>query len=177
MGLAEKVTGTMSTYTTEGSVTVAGTKYNANVKSANSIYNLATTVDRSKDVTVYLDPYGYALYVDADTSVEYAVVLNYTAKAGDFNDTEKAELLFTDGTRKTVEVETNDPVASTFDKVVQSKLSKYDIVSYTVNSDDVYSITRVADAQTGKIGSAFVMKNGSNTFSIVDGNKANVAGG
>ena len=51
----------MSTYTTEGSVTVAGTKYNANVKSANSIYNLATTVDRSKDVTVYLDPYGYAL--------------------------------------------------------------------------------------------------------------------
>ena len=111
MGLAEKVTGTMSTYTTEGSVTVAGTKYNANVKSANNIYNLATTVDRSKDVTVYLDSYGYALYVDADTSVEYAVVLNYTANAGDFNNTAKAELLFTDGTRKTVEVD----VPSTLD--------------------------------------------------------------
>ena len=121
MGLAEKVSGTMSTYTTEGSVTVAGTKYNANAKSATNIYNLATTVDRSKDVTVYLDPYGYALYVDADTSVEYAVVLNYTSKAGDFNDTAKAELPFTDGTTKTGEVDyTGDDVDNKGNNLAES---------------------------------------------------------
>ena len=154
MGLAEKVSGTMSTYTTEGSVTVAGTKYNANAKSATNIYNLATTVDRSKDVTVYLDPYGYALYVDADTSVEYAVVLNYTSKAGDFNDTAKAELLFTDGTTKTVEVDYTGDVVDVDDNNIADatptgdKLNKYDIVSYSVDSDDVYDITLVADSQT-----------------------------
>ena len=153
MGLAEAVTGTMSRYTTEGSVTVAGTKYDANVKSATNIYNLASTVDRSKDVTVYLDPYGYALYVDADTSVEYAVVLNYTSKAGDFNDTAKAELLFTDGTTKTVEVDYTGSVALDSNNIAvatptDNSLNKYDIVSYSVDSDDVYDITLVADSQT-----------------------------
>ena len=182
MGLAEKVTGTMSTYTTEGSVTVAGTKYNANVKSANNIYNLATTVDRSKDVTVYLDPYGYALYVDADTSVEYAVVLNYTANAGDFNDTDKAKLLLSDGTVVTVEVDVpSAQVPSTtpsneFNAYTANKLSKYDIVSYSIDSDDVYDLNLVADAQNGNDGGAFELKSGSNTFSIVAGNVANVNG-
>ena len=181
MGLAEKVTGTMSTYTTEGSVTVAGTKYNANVKSANNIYNLATTVDRSKDVTVYLDPYGYALYVDADTSVEYAVVLNYTAKAGDFNDTAKAELLFTDGTRKTVEVDVPSDLTSVspgpynFNTDTDGKLTKYDIVSYTVDSDDVYSLNLVADAADGKAGANVeLVTNGRNTINAAVDNKANL---
>lgn len=176
MGLAEKVSGTMSTYTTEGSVTVAGTKYNANAKSATNIYNLATTVDRSKDVTVYLDPYGYALYVDADTSVEYAVVLNYTSKAGDFNDTAKAELLFTDGTRKTVEVDVPSALdASAFGADEPGKLTKYDIVSYTVDSDDVYSLNLVADAADGKAGANVeLVTNGRNTINAAVDNKANL---
>ena len=63
MALAEKVTGTMSTYTTTGSVTVNGTKYEANKKSAANIAGFASTVDKSKDVDVYLDAYGYGLYV------------------------------------------------------------------------------------------------------------------
>ena len=183
MGLAEKVSGTMSTYTTEGSVTVAGTKYNANAKSATNIYNLATTVDRSKDVTVYLDPYGYALYVDADTSVEYAVVLNYTANAGDFNDTDKAKLLLSDGTVVTVEVDVPSTQVPTvnlptdeFNAYTPNKISKYDIVSYSVDSDDVYDLNLVADAQNGNDGGAFELKSGSNTFSIVAGNVANVNG-
>ena len=176
MGLAEKVTGTMSTYTTEGSVTVAGTKYNANAKSAKKIYNLATTVDRSKDVTVYLDPYGYALYVDADTSVEYAVVLNYTAEAGDFNDTAKAELLFTDGARKTVKVDVPSALdASAFGTDEPGKLTKYDIVSYTVDSDDVYSLNLVADAANGKAGANVeLVTNGRNTINAAVDNKANL---
>ncbi|MBM6911575.1 S-layer homology domain-containing protein [Oscillibacter valericigenes] len=176
MGLAEKVTGTMSTYTTEGSVTVAGTKYNANAKSAKKIYNLATTVDRSKDVTVYLDPYGYALYVDADTSVEYAVVLNYTAEAGDFNDTAKAELLFTDGARKTVKVDVPSALdASAFGADEPGKLTKYDIVSYTVDSDDVYSLNLVADAADGKAGANVeLVTNGRNTINAAVDNKANL---
>ena len=56
-----------------------GTKYEANKKSAANIAGFASTVDKSKDVDVYLDAYGYGLYVDADTSVEYAVILAYEA--------------------------------------------------------------------------------------------------
>ena len=183
MAKAEAVTGAMSTYTTTGSVTVAGTKYDANVKSAVNIANFVTSVDKGSDVTVYLDAYGYALYVDADVAVNYAVVLNYTANAGDFNNTPKAELLFTDGTVKTVEVQKNITTGSTGfvnpvngNVVYEAGLTKYDVVSYTVNSKDVYTINVVADAQDGKDGGAFVMQNGSNTFSIVDSNKANVNG-
>ena len=52
-------------------------------------------------------------------------------------------------------------------------MTKYDIVSYTVDSDDVYTITVVADAVDGKDGGAFVLKNGSNEFSIASGNATN----
>ena len=67
----------MSGYTTKGSVTVSGTKYDANTASKNEIAGFITTVDKGSDISVYLDKYGYGLYVDADTSAEYAVVLNY----------------------------------------------------------------------------------------------------
>ena len=190
MYLTEKVTGVMSGYTTEGSVTVSGTKYNANTASKTKIANFITTVDKGSDISVYLDKYGYSLYVDADTSAEYAVVLNYVPNAGDFNDTAKAKLLFTDGTTKTVEVSLTAAqtpvirpaaggVAATdeFNAYTDSKVSKYDIVSYTVDSDKVYTLTLVADAYAGKTGvDAFKLTNGSNEFSVVSGNVANVAG-
>ena len=190
MYLTEKVTGVMSGYTTEGSVTVSGTKYNANTASKTKIAAFSATVDKGSDISVYLDKYGYGLYVDADTSAEYAVVLNYVANAGDFNDTAKAKLLFTDGTTKTVEVSLTAAqtpvirpaaggVAATdeFNAYTDSKVSKYDIVSYTVDSDKVYTLTLVADAYAGKTGvDAFKLTNGSNEFSVVSGNVANVAG-
>ena len=182
MYLTEKVTGVMSGYTTEGSVTVSGTKYNANKASKTNITNFITTVDKGSDISVYLDKYGYGLYVDADTSAEYAVVLNYVANAGDFNDTAKAKLLFTDGTTKTVEVsltaaQTPATTPDEFNAYTDSKVSKYDIVSYTVDSDKVYALTLVADANAGKTGvDAFKLTNGSNEFSVVSGNVANVAG-
>ena len=182
MYLTEKVTGVMSGYTTEGSVTVSGTKYNANTASKTKIAAFSATVDKGSDISAYLDKYGYGLYVDADTSAEYAVVLNYVANAGDFNDTAKAKLLFTDGTTKTVEVSltaAQTPATSPdeFNDYTDSKVSKYDIVSYTVDSDKVYALTLVADANAGKTGvDAFKLTNGSNEFSVVSGNVANVAG-
>ena len=184
MYLTEKVTGVMSGYTTEGSVTVSGTKYNANTASKTKIAAFSATVDKGSDISVYLDKYGYGLYVDADTSAEYAVVLNYKNNAGDFNDTKKAELLFTDGTTKTVEVNlpdlnndgTPDEECTTgnFEHHEDSKINKYDIVSYTVDSDKVYTLTLVADAYDGNAGGSFVLENGKNEFSLV---KKTVVGG
>ena len=184
MYLTEKVTGVMSGYTTKGSVTVSGTKYDANTASKTKIAAFSATVDKGSDISVYLDKYGYGLYVDADTSAEYAVVLNYKNNAGDFNDTKKAELLFTDGTTKTVEVNlpdlnndgTPDEECTTgnFEHHEDSKINKYDIVSYTVDSDKVYTLTLVADAYDGNAGGSFVLENGKNEFSLV---KKTVVGG
>ena len=174
MELAEAVTGTMSRYTTQGSVTVAGTEYDANVASKAKIQTYVPSVDRGDEITIYLDPYGYVVYVDADVEVNYAVVLGYEEENS--LDSARARLLFTDGTTKVVEVQNGiTPLANGFnDGIYGAGLSKYDIVSYTVDSDDVYTITVVADAVDGKDGGAFVLKNGSNEFSIAAGNVANV---
>lgn len=79
------------------------------------------------------------------------VVLDYSNKAGDFNTTKKAKLLFTDGSTKTVEVAiaaaqtptinpTATPAVDEFNAYTNGKVSKYDIVSYTIGTDDVYEL-------------------------------------
>ena len=178
MALAEKVTGAMSTYTISGNVTVGGTKYDANKASVLTVKDTVAAVDKGDDVTIYLDANGYVLYVDADADVKYAVVLDYSDRAGDFNTTKKAKLLFTDGTTKTVEVSLPDgqTVASPFNATTgvladgaseDTTLSMYDIVSYTIGTDDVYELTLVANARTtadGVTGGTKLVTNGKNTF-------------
>ena len=167
----EKVSGAMSAYTTEGSVTVGGTKYDANKASEAEILNMSQTVDKGTDVTVYLDAYGYALYVDADTNDEYAVILDYAAPYGLNN--ARVKLLFTDGTTKKVDLKKNITYNNS---ATANGFNQYDIVSYTVNSDEEYTLTLVADSQTANAGGGFVLKNGATSFSLISGNTANIGG-
>ena len=192
MGLAEAVTGTMSRFTTEGSVTVDGEKYDADATSVSKIVDYMASVDRNSDVTVYLDEYGYVLYVDADTEASYAVVLEYNKSAGDWNDTAKAKLLFTDGTTESVEVElekvfkndgSDDALTAALNgdffsgNNADAQLSKYDIVSYTVDSDDVYHLNLVADAKTTDVANGTVMiGDGKNVVSLRNSNNVNIHG-
>ena len=174
MALAEKVTGAMSTYTISGNVTVGGTKYDANKMSVSTVKDTVAAVDKGDDVTIYLDANGYVLYVDADADVKYAVVLNYKTKVGDLNDETKAKLLFTDGTTKTVKValagsltaETDFSTVLAADAAEATTLSQYDIVSYTIGTDDVYELTLVANARTTATasGATKLVSNGKNTF-------------
>ena len=184
MALAEKVTGAMSTYTISGNVTVGGTKYDANKMSVSTVKDTVAAVDKGDDVTIYLDANGYVLYVDADADVKYAVVLNYKTKVGDLNDETKAKLLFTDGTTKTVKValatgltaETDFSTVLAADAAEATTLSQYDIVSYTIGTDDVYELTLVANARTTATasGATKLVSNGKNTFvnNITDVNLA-----
>ena len=174
MALAEKVTGAMSTYTISGNVTVGGTKYDANKASVLTVKDTVAAVDKGDDVTIYLDANGYVLYVDADADVKYAVVLNYKTGVGDLNDETKAKLLFTDGTTKTVKVALAGSLTaeSSFTNVLAADadeattLSQYDIVSYTIGTDDVYELTLVANARTTATasGATKLVSNGKNTF-------------
>ena len=181
MEAAKSVTGTLTAYTLQKDVTVGGTKYDANKASEAEILNMSQTVDKGTDVTAYLDANGYALYIDADTNDEYAVILDYAAPYGLNN--ARVKLLFTDGTTKKVDldkvVDTSDSTvtidssnffASTWNAGTTGQLTKYDIVSYTVNSDGEYKLTLLADATATVSGAAAtptsdggtqVLKNGS----------------
>ena len=189
MALAEKVTGAMSTYTISGNVTVGGTKYDANKMSVSTVKDTVAAVDKGDDVTIYLDANGYVLYVDADADVKYAVVLNYKTGVGDLNDETKAKLLFTDGTTKTVKVAlagsltAESPFTNVLaaDAAEATTLSQYDIVSYTIGTDDVYELTLVANARTTATasGATKLVSNGKNTFvnNIMDVNLSTAATG
>ena len=161
----EKVSGVMSAYTTNATVTVGGTKYDANEASKAEILNMSQTVDKGTDVTVYLDANGYALYVDADTSDEYAVVLDYAEPYGLNN--ARVKLLFTDGTTKKVDLK---GTLAGYKDAANDKINQYDIVSYTVNSDDEYKLTLVANAKATVTGAATtgtkVLKNGSPVVNV-----------
>ena len=169
MALAEKVTGKMSTFTTAGSVTVGGTKYDANAMSVATVKEtLNGDVDNGTEVTAYLDAYGYVLYLKANTSKQYAVVLDYGA--GSRLESARVKLLFTDGTTKKVDLDKAVYMDGTTEKLATivsgtstaaNEVSKYDIVSYTISSDG-YKLTLVANAaQTYTSANDKVITNGS----------------
>ena len=165
MYLADKVSGTLSAYTTDGSVTVSGTKYDADKVSATNIKEFSQTVDKGSDVVLYLDANGYALYLDADTSSQYAVVLDYAP--GSRLEPARVKLLFTDGTTKKVDIDVvkthsgsgssmvwNDINSVSYDAagVAGKTLNQYDIVAYSVNSDNEYELKVVAKGKVVNAG-------------------------
>ena len=162
MALAEKVTGKMNGFTAEKNVTVDGTTYKKSANGTPITTGMNTSV--GKDVSVYLDQYGYAAFVDADDTLQYAVILAY--EKGSRLESARAKLLFTDGTTKKVDVKAlkkNDgttvtPVNLADYASANSDLNKYDVVSYTVNSDEEYTLTLAADARNADVGSAKITK-------------------
>ena len=180
MALAEKVTGKMNGFTAEKNVTVDGTTYKKSANGTSIIPGMNTSV--GKDVSVYLDQYGYAAFVDADDTLQYAVILAY--EKGSRLDSPRAKLLFTDGTTKKVDVKAlkkdNSTASSSAGSSLpgyasaNSELNKYDVVSYTVNSDEEYTLTLAADARDAAVGFAKITKGIPSLAGTVSGNAYNV---
>lgn len=140
VAVAETATGTLSSFTSGDSATVGGTKYDYSC----TIAREAAQASINTDVTVVLDPFGYAIDVDGKTDENYAVVLNYHTGLH-----YEATLLFADGTVKDVVL--NGACA----------WAEYgDIVSYTLKSSDRYALTEKADAGRATV----AIKNGDYTF-------------
>ena len=184
MALAEKVTGKMNGFTAEKNVTVDGTTYKKSANGTSITPGMNTSV--GKDVSVYLDQYGYAAFVDADDTLQYAVILAY--EVGSRLDSPRAKLLFTDGTTKKVDVKAlkkangtayADPSLDAYTSAASgnSDLNKYDVVSYTVNSDEEYTLTLAADARNATVGSAKITKGIPSLAGTVSGNGYNVGDG
>ena len=154
---AEKVTGELTGYTAGKSVVVGGTTYKFNKAASIDTSALAGAIDN--DVTLALDKYGYVLNVNTDaTSTNYAVVLKYQDK-GSFDDA-KAELLFTDGTTKTVELKDNADVETG------------SLVSYTITNKGKYDLKVLEKAPDAETGVTLTTK-GSSTIRIGSVVKAN----
>ena len=147
---SETVTGTLKSFTEGKSLKVGDTTYKGTDKYKGEIKDLTNAVDQ--EVTVYLDQYGYVVYVDTDAiSGNYAVVLKMASGINN-----EAKLLFTDGTTATVNVS----------KYVGT-IDQYDIVSYTKNSSGDYKLTLIADKATAGTARPLV-ENGKSDLTNID---------
>ena len=146
VAVAETATGTLSSFTSGNSATVGGTKYDYSC----TIAREAAQASINTDVTVVLDPFGYAIDVDGKTDENYAVVLNYH-----YGLHYEATLLFADGTVKDVVLS-----GAYSGGTVGGNNFVGDIVAYTLKSSDRYALTEKADAGRATV----AIKNGDYTF-------------
>ena len=108
---------------------------------------LAEAVEIGEAANVYMDAYGYVVYItDVDTTLEY---LYLTAATYDAVDGARAKVVFADGTTDTITINKVD------DNDVEAKPGENQIYSYTV-SGSKYALTSVSekDVTTVKEGNA-----------------------
>ena len=123
---------------------------------------LLSNVSVDNDYTIYLDQYGYILYIEEAelTADDYALVLA-TANRGSFVG-KKAELVFANGTSDVVTTDKDYSNSS-------NGVSKYDIVSFKVDEDGVYTLKPVkpASVAVGTLDNNYALNtDGSTTFSM-----------
>ena len=113
-------------------LTIDGTRYKDSKYVAG---DKLSDVSVKNDYTIYLDSYGYMIYVEEKEEIgDYALVLQ-TASKSDFVG-KKAELLFADGTTKVVTTEKNYSTGT-------DAIANNTIVTYKVDSDNVYTLRAV----------------------------------
>ena len=168
----------------DSNFTVGGTKYKYDVNavvdsSNNSITDF--TVGKS-DMNVYLDDYGYAMYVEGvESETNYAVVIGVGNVNAYGNATGGATLLLPDGTKKEVRYKMADGSAaltSVTGSITNNTTDEPtgDLVTYTVDSDDTYKLTVVKSrAINGNAGTSAATGSYSESFTNVTGQTSNKA--
>lgn len=130
-------------------LTIDGTRYKASTMIGGEDIG---DVSVKKDYTIYLDSYGYMIYVEEIEEIgDYALILNIaTSNNDDWYYGNRVELVFTDGTTKVVTTEKN----------YRSTMNRFDIVTYKADSNNVYTLKALdGDIYTADVGSAFKMTN------------------
>ena len=118
-------------------LTIDGTRYKASAQIGGQ--NLSD-VSVKQDYTIYVDAYGYMIYVEEVEEIgDYALILNIKG-GSDWYLGNRVELLFTDGTSKIV----------TTDKDYNAKkgMVPYQIVTYKVNDNGEYSLKELPTTKT-----------------------------
>ena len=135
-------------------LTIDGTRYKAAAKIGGE--NLAD-VSVKQDYTIYVDSYGYMIYVEEIEEIgDYALILNIKG-GSDWYLGNRVELLFTDGTTKIV---TTDK-----DYAAKESMHKNQIVTFKVNDGGEYTLKKLDTAKLGStedytdVGETFKMEN------------------
>lgn len=152
---AEPVTGLFSSKSKE-SVTIGGTKY-ATVTDA-----VDPTLAMNAEATAYLDPNGNAIYVEGVASNNYAYLIDAKETSG-VNKITEGILVFTDGTRKVVTLDT------------AGMITPGDAYAYTVNADGSYKLSGPVGTPIETLSKKPGKENSydANTVQVADGIKAN----
>lgn len=150
IAVAESVEGTVTKVVNSSAddankkLTVAGTEYKMSseyyIDGGSALSNVAV----KNDYVVYLDAYGYAIYVEEveALSSDYALLLATQSKTN-FS-VNKAMLVLADGTEKIVETEKNYTEGTT------DGIARGTIVTYKVNSDGEYVLKAVKGTSSKK---------------------------
>ena len=122
------------------SVTIDGTVYDA-AKNIDGV--LIGEISVNNDYDIYLDEFGYMIYIEETESVsgDYALVKN-TQNKSDFNGN-KALLVFADGTEKVVNTAKDYKTTGTTNYIPNGT-----IVTYKADSDNVYTLKPVKKTMT-----------------------------
>ncbi|MFR0770744.1 MAG: hypothetical protein ACLSHO_15180 [Dysosmobacter sp.] len=133
-------------------LTIGDTKYKDSQKVAGDKLG-DISVDES--YTVYLDAYGYMIYVErVDEIGDYALLVEAQG-GGRFQD-KKAVLVFADGTSKLVDTKKDYTDPENLDMVnahgvdVTTGSTNFTIVTYKVDSNNVYTLRAVSSQQGEK---------------------------
>ncbi len=153
--VAEKVEGTVTraenadtNNADKKSLTIDGTKYNASAQIAGETLS---DVSVKNDYTIYLDSYGYMIYVEEVEEIgDYALILNIN-NSSDWDRGERAELVFTDGTTKVVDLAKD---------YYKDGMRENDIVTYKVDEDGDYTLKALSgDVYDADADGNFSLKN------------------
>ena len=151
MALAEKVEGVEVTRVNGTTSFVA----DGNTYKFNSNVTFSSDVKVDSVLDLYLDSYGYVMKVNVSkASSDYAYVIDVGFDKGRYSNEDNyyAKLVLADGTQTEVTVDGDKLAGSDYDaKVITLKAMKGDIVEYTKDSKDLYTLTSKADSATGKV--------------------------
>ena len=175
VALAELVSGTVTRAENNAkdederkALTIGGTRYTASKNIAGEDIG---NVSVDEDYDVYLDAYGYLIYVEeVDEIGDYALLMN-TQDKGDFSNN-RALLVFADGTEKVVDTTENY-------KSGDDAIKNGTIVTYRVDEDGDYTLKAVKKTLTSETGTTvgdynsknddFSMANDKATVTLYDG--------
>lgn len=159
MKAAQSITGDttlVKTDTTNQAVsfTMNGTTYEYSMMfDKNDKGDQGKLTQNAKNVVAYVDDYGYVIRIDkADVADNYAVILAYN-QAWTAGKTTEVQLLLSDGTVKKVEANTSKSFGGSWNTNLNN-----DLVTYTVDSDGIYTLKNAGADDAAANGYAYVTK-------------------
>lgn len=182
MKAAKSITGNTTAVKTNNAGTVGesftmnGTTYEYNLKfDVNDAGEQPKLTENAENVVAYVDDYGYVIRIDnAETESKYAVVLGYSNGWAGTTSTRQVQLLLADGTVKNVDMKNKTAAGASI--TWGTTIAVGDIITYTVDSSNVYTATAttpaVANGEDGSVpgnNKALKVTSGKSEI-VVDGN-------